>query len=78
MIRITVNFSGPLRRPWPEITRQIEIPQPMTVEQILSYLGYSPVEKKMILASINGVKSNSKTVLQDGDSLDLILLVGGG
>jgi sulfur carrier protein ThiS len=78
MALITINFSGPLRRPWPEISKQIVIKDNQSIDQTLSELGYSPIEKKMILASLNGEKTNQKIILKDGDSLDLILLVGGG
>jgi len=77
-MKITVRFAGPLRRPWPEESRALELAEGADVGALLGGLGYSPEESRRIIAVVQGEKKTLFHVLSDGDEIRLLLLAGGG
>ena len=77
-MRLTVSFFGPIKRPWPEATRELEIEAGTTVEALLTGLGYQPEDLRRVAAVVNGQKQKPSTTLDDGDDVRFVLLAGGG
>lgn len=75
---VTVRFSGPIRRPWPEASREVEIEPGWTVAQLLATLGFAPHELPYLQAARNRVAVPLSSPLSDGDDVDVLLRVGGG
>jgi molybdopterin converting factor small subunit len=77
-MELRVGFFGPIRRPWPENTRRLEVAGEITVEQLLVELGYAAADLRRISAVVNGRRSGPATRLQPGDDVQFVLLAGGG
>jgi sulfur carrier protein ThiS len=78
MIKIKTSFFGPLRRPWPEQSRELEIEDGLDVGGLMTSLGYSPEDSKRVAVVINGNRSLPATRLKAGDDVRFVLLAGGG
>ena len=77
-MRVTVRFSGPIRRPWPEESRTLEVEAASTVASVLRGLGYARRELRFLLTAVGGESAGLKAELADGDCLEVMLRVGGG
>ena len=77
-MNLTVSFFGPIRRPWPESSRELQAEQGTTVEDLLGSLGYKSEDMRRVATVVNGKKKSLQTELQDGDDLRFVLLAGGG
>ena len=77
-MRVKATFMGPIRRPWPEQYRWVNVEPDAKVEDLLKDLGYSAEEMKRIVISINGRRSNIQSLLSSEDELTFMLLAGGG
>jgi sulfur carrier protein ThiS len=75
---VTVRFSGPIRRPWPEASRSLEMSAGTTIAMLLSALGFARHELGFLQAAVNGVAAPVAAALADGDAVDVMLRVGGG
>jgi sulfur carrier protein ThiS len=75
---VTVRFVGPIRRPWPETSRSLEVAPGSTVGAVLAGLGFARPQLGLLHAAVNGVATPASTVLADGDTLEVMLRVGGG
>jgi sulfur carrier protein ThiS len=78
MPRVQVELVGPMRRPWPESSRDLDLAVGTTVGDLLASLGYPPPQAAHLVVRVNGVKVRPGTVLGDGDRVTVILVVGGG
>ena len=76
--KVEVQFLGPIRRPWPERSRTVEIEGGTSVHDFLLEVGFAEKELKRIVIIYNGKRSKTSAVLNDGDSLAVGLPVGGG
>ncbi len=77
-MKLTVSFFGPIRRPWPESTRELQVEQGATVEDLLGTLGYRVEDMRRVATVVNGKRKSLATELRDGDDLRFVLLAGGG
>ena len=75
---IQVEFTGPMRRPWPERSRALEVGEGMLLAELLRSFGYSEDEAKVLSCSINGATVRLRAPLHDGDRVLVTLLLGGG
>ena len=78
MATVTVRFTGPVRRPWPEASRTLELPAGTTVGRLLQQLGFAGHELRFVHTGVNGASAGPATELADGDTVDVLLRVGGG
>jgi sulfur carrier protein ThiS len=77
-MKIEMSFYGPIRRPWPETTRQLEVAVGASVEDLLADLGYEPEDLKRVAVVVNGRRRKLGTRLAEGDDVRFALLAGGG
>ncbi len=77
-MEIEVEFFGPIKRPWVEHRRKIQVEQGSTVAMVMAGLGYSSAQLRMVALSINGQRVGKNHELTDKDELTLVLLAGGG
>ena len=77
-MRIHISHTAQLELPaYPDQT-DIDVPEGITVAGFLEMAGVRKEHRKFILPMINNTKVNSRSVLQEGDSLFLLIPVGGG
>jgi sulfur carrier protein ThiS len=77
-LTVTVEFLGPIRRPWPEQQRTVTLTRGQTVAALLQQLGYRPDELRYVNVSINHERQMPQAVLHEGDHVVCMLMVGGG
>ncbi len=75
---IKASFFGPIKRPWPEHSRELELSEDCTVQKLLAGFGYTDSDMRRVAVVINGKRCGLEGVLRDGDDLRLVLLAGGG
>ncbi len=75
---VTITFNGPMKRPWPNLTKDVNLDREMTVEDMLTTWDYSDTDIDFLQITINGVKADRYALLTDGDQMELFLVVGGG
>jgi hypothetical protein len=75
---IDVEFIGPMKRPWPERARSVEVADGALLADVLRSFGYRDDEATHLSCSVNGVAARAKTELHAGDRLSVTLLLGGG
>jgi len=73
-----VSFFGPIKRPWPEATRDQAIEAGTTLAGLLSDLGYQPEDMRRVAMVVNGKKEKPSRKLEEGDDVRFVLLAGGG
>ena len=78
MAEVTIRFAGPMRRPFPEMSKVLEVAADTTVADLLQELGYSERELEFFATAVGGTSVPPTEVLRDGDTLDVMLKVGGG
>lgn len=78
MSQVSVEFVGPVRRPWREQKRDLEIEDGTNVAALVERLGYSESDGRHLTVLVNTVKVKSSTVLSDGDEVVVTMIVGGG
>jgi hypothetical protein len=77
-MKIDVEFIGPMKRPWPDRARSVEVADGAQLAEVLRSFGYRDDEARHLSCSVNGVAARPKTPLHDGDRLAITLLLGGG
>lgn len=77
-MKVKTSFFGPIRRPWPEQSREIEVNSGSTILELLKELGYSENDMRRVATVVNGKRKPMNEQLSDGDDLRLVLLAGGG
>jgi hypothetical protein len=75
---VTASFFGPIRRPFSEQSKAVELPEGADIQKALAVLGYRPEETRRIGILVNGKKADLSTALSDRDDVQLTLLAGGG
>jgi sulfur carrier protein ThiS len=78
MPQVTIRFTGPVRRPWPETERKLIVDDGTTVRDLLLDLGFAEGELGHLNTAGNGKVVPLTTVLDEGATLDVALRVGGG
>lgn len=73
-----VRFLGPIRRPWTEASRAVDVGAGATVADLLATLGFARHELAFLQVARNGVVASLATPLCEGDEVDVMLRVGGG
>lgn len=77
-MKIEIEFLGPMRRPWPERARPLDVEERSSVSDVLRQVGYTEEETTHLTFSVNGVPARLAQSLTDGDQLSVMLLLGGG
>ena len=77
-MKVIASFYGPIKRPWPEQSREIEVPDGADVRALLESLGYVPEDMRRVAMVIDGKKVRLSTQIQPGDDIRFVLLAGGG
>jgi len=75
---VSVSFFGPIRKPWTESTRQVEVPEDIEVGNLLASLGYQAGDLRRVAVVINGRRRKLSYALRADDDVRLVLLAGGG
>ena len=76
-MKLRVSFFGPIRRPWPETSRELETSSE-NLEELLASFGYTPEDRRRVAAVINGTRRPLSAVPAEGDDVRFVLLAGGG
>ena len=77
-MKIKVSFFGPIKRPFPESTKELDTPQGTTIAQLLLELGYTEEEVKRVACVVNGRRRSPSTQLFANDDVRFVLFAGGG
>ena len=77
-MRVKASFFGPIRRPWPEQSREVEVEENTDVQALLESLGYQTEDLRRVAMVIKGKKVKLSQKLNDGDEVRFVLLAGGG
>ena len=77
-MKLEIEFMGPIRRPWPEQMREIEVPDGTKVKGLLSALGFSETEASSINVLRDGLRLRAFNLLIDGERLVLMVPAGVG
>jgi sulfur carrier protein ThiS len=77
-MRVKASFFGPIRRPWPEQNREVEVQEDTDVQALLESLGYQADDLRRVAVVIRGKKVKLSQKLHDGDEVRFVLLAGGG
>jgi sulfur carrier protein ThiS len=78
MPSVKISFFGPVRRPWPETSRAVEIPVGCRLGELLARLGYTDEEARRLALVVGGRRRETDFALSDGDEVRVVLLAGGG
>jgi sulfur carrier protein ThiS len=76
--RVDVELVGPIRRPWREQKRTVDVPDGTSVADLLADLGYSSTESEHMSVLVNAERTRSSTRLGEGDQIVITVIVGGG
>jgi len=77
-MKVKASFFGPIRRPWPEQSREVEVEENTDVQALLESLGYQAEDLRRVAVVIAGKKVRLSQKLEDGDEVRFVLLAGGG
>lgn len=77
-MKVKTSFFGPVRRPWPEQSREVEVPEGSDLGSLLGSLGYRPEDLKRVAVVVNGKRRRLSFELSQGDDVRVVLLAGGG
>jgi sulfur carrier protein ThiS len=77
-MRIKASFFGPIRRPWPEQAREVEVEEGTVIQAFLESLGYQADDMRRVAVVVNGKRKTIDASLKEGDDLRFVLLAGGG
>jgi sulfur carrier protein ThiS len=77
-MKVIASFFGPIKRPWPEQSREVEVKEDTDVQALLESLGYQAEDLRRVAVVIRGKKVRLSHKLEDGDEVRFVLLAGGG
>jgi sulfur carrier protein ThiS len=77
-MKVRLTFLGPIRRPWSESSRELDIESDTTIEGLLTGLGYTSEDMQRVALVVAGQRQRVTERLSDGDELRVVLLAGGG
>jgi sulfur carrier protein ThiS len=75
---ISVHFVGPVRRPGPERTLEVDADGIATVGELLARLGYAPHEVAALTVIADGARLAPEAPLAAVCSISILLAIGGG
>lgn len=78
MSRLAIHFVGPVRRPGPERTLQLDREGLETVADLLERLGYSPGERQGLHVLVDGKRRSPEQSLDGATSVEVLVAIGGG
>jgi sulfur carrier protein ThiS len=76
-MKIDVVFVGPMRRPWPERARTLEVAEGVLLSELLRSWGYSDEESSRLSCAVNGQAVRLQTPLEEGARGDRLHRLGG-
>lgn len=77
-MKVKASFFGPIRRPWPEQSREVDVKDGTDVQALLESLGYQAEDLRRVAVVIDGKKVKLSHKLADGVEVRFVLLAGGG
>ncbi len=77
-MKINASFFGPIKRPWPEQSKEIDVPEETDAYTLLESFGYLEEEMKRLAVVVNGQRKTLSAKLADGDQVRIVLFAGGG
>ena len=77
-MKVKISFFGPVRRPWPEQSRELDIPEGSDLQALLGSLGYCSDDLRRVAVVVSGKKRNLTYELNPDDDVRVVLLAGGG
>ncbi len=77
-MKVRIHYSAHLNINGLENGASVDVTSGTTVSDLLSAYRMTDEHKKFITVAVNGEKKSPSCVLNDGDSLFLLLPVGGG
>ncbi len=78
MSALTVRFIGPVRRPGPARTLEIDAAGLSTVADLLLHLGYSASEQPSLSVVVDGARRDLADSLADAHTVEILIAIGGG
>lgn len=78
MAALTVRFVGPVRRPGPERTLEVEVADLHTVGDLLAHLGYAPREWPALHVLVDGSRKQPDASLDGARTVEILVAIGGG
>ena len=78
MLDLLVRFVGPVRRPGPERTLEVDRSAHATVGDLLGALGYTPEEQRHLTVLADGVRRSAEAPLHDVQRIEILVAIGGG
>lgn len=77
-IKVTIEFSGAIKRPFPESEREFELVAGKNIREVLLDLGYSERDLKFLVAFRGETRIPLEELFVDGDRIKVLIPVGGG
>ena len=77
-MKVKASFFGPIRRPWKESSREIEVPTGTRLQDLLATFGYESEDLRRVAVVVNGKRRGLTFELNPGDDIRLVLMAGGG
>ncbi len=78
MLRVSIEFVGPVRRPWRVQRRDVDVEDGTTVAGLVEQLGYSAADSRHLTVLVNSEKVRASNALSEGDTVVVTMIVGGG
>ncbi len=77
-MKVEVKFTGPIRRPWPEASRILEVEEGLSVQELLSLLGFEEEEGRFVTVLLDGLALRHHRQVPENVTLILMVPAGGG
>jgi len=78
MDTVIFEFSGAMKRNFPETRLAITLNSPKTIEAILLELGYTTDDLTYLVYFVNQQRSDARVLLHPGDRIKVLPPIGGG
>jgi sulfur carrier protein ThiS len=78
MSTVSVHFVGPVRRPCPERTLEVDASELSTVGELLAELGYSDEEQRSLQPRVDGKRARASMPLTGVQTVEILIAIGGG
>jgi sulfur carrier protein ThiS len=76
---LTIRFVGPVRRPGPERTIELEVTEDDTVGELLARLGYDAEEQASLQVLVDGARAKTlDTSIAEARAVEIMIAIGGG
>ena len=77
-MKVEIKFTGPIRRPWPEPSRILELEEGISIVELLSLLGFEEEEGRFVTVLLDGQALRHYRKVPEGATLILMVPAGGG